>query len=115
MKGKNRLFITFMLLTLLAGAVSSMSSKDEIKNLPKGEITVSGRVRLVGTAAFSDLVITDKDENDWYVEKEDRQLLARMEQRTVTVKGTTEYQELTLYNGKKAGIRRFLRKITLVN
>jgi hypothetical protein len=94
----------------VAGSAVSMGQKD----FPRGKITVSGRVRLVGTALFSNIVITDDKDHDWYIEGEDRQKLLGREQRSITVKGTAEYQELTLANGESAGTRRFLRNITII-
>jgi hypothetical protein len=97
---------------LVSGSMMSMGQNDP--NYPKGKITVSGRVRLVGTAIFSSLVITDEKDRDWYIEGADREKLFRMEQRTVKVKGTAEYQDIILANGENVGVRRFLRKITII-
>jgi hypothetical protein len=77
-------------------------------------LTVSGRVRLVGSALFSRIVVTDGEDNDWYVENQDREILASLEQRPVTVRGKPEYRDIIMANGKKAGVQRFLRDITLV-
>ena len=76
-------------------------------------IVITGRVRLVGTALFSDLVVTD-EEYDWYLENEDRQKLANMEQRRVTVQGRPEYEELFFASGRSAGTKRYLRDIKLI-
>jgi hypothetical protein len=110
MKNPLRLFCLFFCVILPAGEVWSLGRKD----MPQGEITVTGRVRLVGTAHFNDIVVTDGSGNDWYVEGEDRKKLASLEQQQVTVKGVTEYEDLILADGKKIGVRRFLRNITLV-
>ena len=77
-------------------------------------LTVSGRVRLVGSALFSRIVVTDGEDNDWYVENQDREILASLEQRPVTVRGKPEYRDIIMANGKKAGVQRFLRDITIV-
>jgi hypothetical protein len=104
-------FCFLFCLVLPAGGLWALGQKD---GLPRGEITVTGTVRLVGTSYFNDLVITDSEDNDWYVEGEDRKKLASMEQREVTVKGLAEYEDIILADRTKAGIRRYLRKITLV-
>jgi hypothetical protein len=109
----SKFFLAVFLIIAAAGGLAALGQKDE--EFPKGKITVSGRVRLVGTAIFSQLVITDDKDRDWYVEGEDRKKLSRMEQRTVKVKGTTEYEDIILANGENVGVRRFLRKITIVN
>jgi hypothetical protein len=82
-------------------------------DLPRGEVTVTGRVRLVGTAVFNDLVISDGEGRDWYVEGEDREKLAGKEQQQVTVRGSAETRDIILADGKKAGVRFVLRNITL--
>jgi hypothetical protein len=105
--------VLLLLLALACLPLFSFGSSDKPDN---GKvITVTGRVRLVGTAAFSSLVISDKENNDWYLENDDRQKLNRMEQRQVTVKGKAEYQDMILANGKKVGVRRFLRNITIID
>jgi hypothetical protein len=105
------LFCFLFCLILPAGGLWAFGQKEV---LPKGEITITGMVRLVGSARFNDIVITDNEDNDWYIEGEDRNKLASLEQQQVTVKGVTEYENLILADGKKAGIRRYLRKIMLV-
>jgi hypothetical protein len=97
---------------IAAGGLMPMGRGD--LDYPKGKITVSGRVRLVGTAIFSQLVITDEEDRDWYIEGKDREKLAAMEQQTVKIKGSAEYQDIILANGVKVGVRRFLRNITIV-
>ena len=83
-------------------------------DLPRGEVTVTGRVRLVGTSVFNDIVISDSEGRDWYVEGEDREKLAAKEQQQVTVRGSAETRDIILADGKKAGVRFILRNITLL-
>jgi hypothetical protein len=80
-----------------------------------GELILDGRVRLVGTARFPALVLSDGEGRDWYLEGADRELLAPFEQRWVRVRGRGEYRELLLANGQRAGIRRFLRDLSLLD
>jgi hypothetical protein len=110
MKNPFRFFCFLLCVILPIGEAWSLGSRD----MPRGEITVTGRVRLVGTVRFNSIVVTDSNGNDWYVEEKDREKLASLEQRQVTVKGVTEYEDIILADGRKAGIRRFLRNITLV-
>jgi hypothetical protein len=84
------------------------------RDLPRGEVTVTGRVRLVGTSFFNDIVISDNEGRDWYVEGEDREMLAPKEQRQVTVRGRVESRDIVLADGTKAGVRLFLRKIRII-
>jgi hypothetical protein len=71
-------------------------------------------VRLVGSALYSSLVLSDGEGRDWYLEGADRELLARREQREVTARGLPEYRDIVLASGKKTGIQRFLRDVSLV-
>jgi hypothetical protein len=84
------------------------------QEFPQGKITVAGRVRLVGSAAFPRLALTDSEGRDWYIEKQDRAKLAAYEQQTLTVEGTAVYEDIILANGKKAGVQRTLRNIVLL-
>jgi len=79
-----------------------------------GEIIITGTVRLVGSAMFSSMVITDKDDHDWYIENEDRDKLAKLEQQNVKVRGKPEYEELAV-SGEKMGLKRYLRDINILN
>jgi hypothetical protein len=97
-------------LALPAGGLWALGRQD----LPKGEVTVTGRVRLVGTSFFNDIVISDGEGRDWYVEGEDREALAAKEQQQVTVRGHAESRDIILADGTKAGVRLFLRKIRIL-
>jgi hypothetical protein len=104
--------VAFCLICLIfpAGRLGALGGKD----LPRGEVTVTGRVRLVGTALFNSLVISDDEGRDWHVEGQDREKLAMKEQQRVTVKGNAETRDIILADGKKAGVRFILRDITLI-
>jgi hypothetical protein len=77
-------------------------------------LRIQGRVRLVGNMPFPSVVITDNENNDWYVEDADMELLRNRQQETVTVEGVPEYQDLVLANGEKIGVKRFLRNIRII-
>ena len=78
------------------------------------QVEVSGRVRLVGSEPFPDLVLTDEGDQTWYINSEDRKTLSPYEQRTVTIRGTVELTEMVLANGRSLCSRRTLSGITLV-
>jgi hypothetical protein len=78
------------------------------------EVTVRGRVRLVGTALFSSLVISDAAGRDWYVAEGDRAKVREYEQREVTVRAVAERKPMTLADGKKLEDRRILRGISVL-
>jgi hypothetical protein len=79
----------------------------------QGELLLSGRVRLVGSALFPRLALTDEEGRDWFVEGADRRLLAPYEQCRVKVRGRPEYREIILAKGQRAGTERFLRALRL--
>jgi hypothetical protein len=81
---------------------------------PEGIIRVQGRVRLVGSMPLPSLVISDSGGRDWYVEDAGRNRIAGYEQQTITVEGRAEYRDIILANGKKIGVRRLLRDITVI-
>jgi hypothetical protein len=77
-------------------------------------VELSGRVRLLGSEPFPDLVLTDRDGADWYLEGPDRRALQAYEQRTLKVRGRVELRELVLANGRSLGFRRFLRDVEIL-
>jgi hypothetical protein len=87
------------------------------ENAPRllDEVTVSGRVRLTGTALFPQLIITDAENRDWYIDEADRSKLADLEQRGVIVRGKAFVQDMILANGKSAGLRYTLRDISVLH
>ncbi len=78
------------------------------------EVTVRGKVRLVGTALFTSLVISDADGRDWYVAEDDRAEIREYEQREVTVRAVAERKPMTLADGTKLEDRRILRGIRVL-
>jgi hypothetical protein len=90
------------------------SAAEAAEAFPEGVLQFHGRIRLVGNMPFPRLVITDESDRDWYLEEADRDLLASYEQRSLTVSGRAEYQDIILANGQKAGVRRFLRDVRII-
>jgi hypothetical protein len=77
-------------------------------------VEVSGRVRLVGSEPFPELVLTDSEEQTWYISPDDRKTLSGYEQQIVTIRGTVKITDMVLANGKSLGSRKTLSGITLV-
>jgi hypothetical protein len=78
-------------------------------------VELSGRVRLVGSEPFPELVITDAGDQDWYIESASRRTLQPYEQRSLTIRGKVELIELILANGYSLGIRRILSDVTVID
>jgi hypothetical protein len=95
-----------------ASAVEGATSAQAVP--PADIIRVHGRVRLVGSMPLPSLVVSDADNNDWYLEHADRAAVSSYEQRVLTIEGTAEYRDMILANGENIGIRRFLRDITII-
>jgi hypothetical protein len=76
---------------------------------------VRGRVRLVGSSPFIEMVISDEDGFDWYLEPGEGKILEDYQQRIITVRGKVRVQELFLANGAPLGSRRILRDVSLVS
>jgi hypothetical protein len=72
------------------------------------QVELEGRVRLVGSEPFPELVLTGADGVDWYLEGPARQALQPYEQRIVRVRGRAELREMILANGRSLGFRPYL-------
>jgi hypothetical protein len=99
-----------------------MPESENVK--PNGETTggdavprlvqVSGRVRLVGSGIFSELVISGED-REWFIRKDEQSKLFEYQQSFVTVEGTETYTDLTFANGLPAGRRYTLKNIKVMS
>jgi hypothetical protein len=78
-------------------------------------VELNGRVRLVGSDPFPDLVLTDSGDQDWYIENTSRQTLRAYEQQHLAIRGRVELRELILANGRSLGIRRILWDVAVIN
>ena len=77
-------------------------------------VQVTGIVRLIGGGPIPEIVITGSD-REWYVSREDDDLLKELQHRTVTVEGYESVYELRFANGFYAGQRRTLKDIKILN
>ena len=124
-------FVLFLLLICLAASLYAWGRREAAKPEAPEEgrasvqienrnsvheeeaVQVSGRVRLVGSSVFPELVISN-DEMQWHVTKEEEYKLIDLQHRTVTVDGLESRINLFLANGMPAGERRTLREITII-
>ena len=77
-------------------------------------VTVSGRVRLVGSSPMSFLVISGED-REWYIAEAEVKKMMHLQQQNVTVSGREYYVEYFFANGSPAGRRYFLKDITVIS
>jgi hypothetical protein len=77
-------------------------------------VRVRGKVRLVGSMPYPDTVITDGENRNWYLERQEAKLLRDRVEREVTLEGRAEIVNLTLFNGKPAGVRYILHGIRII-
>ncbi|MDR2027966.1 MAG: hypothetical protein LBP93_00360, partial [Treponema sp.] len=81
---------------------------------PPGEIlTIRGRLRLVGNEPFTELVLSDGEGNDWFIEGSVRDSLIHRQQEFLTLRGEAAYQDLLLASGRRMGVRKILRNVTV--
>jgi hypothetical protein len=97
----------FLLCITAALPVGGQEKKD-------ATVRVTGVVRLVGSANFSELVITTEN-GEWYVTASERDKLHDLQHRTVTVEGVETVREMKFANGRSAGNRRELRDIKIID
>jgi len=76
-------------------------------------VQVTGIVRLVGSGHIPEIVITGSD-REWYVSREDDDLLKELQHQTVIVEGYESVFELRFANGRYAGQRRTLKDIKIL-
>jgi hypothetical protein len=108
MNNKFRFFAGLFLLCA-AAALSAGGRKEKAV-----VIQITGRVRLVGSDLFSELVITSPD-GEWYIAKEEKNKLNDLQNRTVTIEGVETVTEMKFVNGLSAGKRRELKNIKIIS
>jgi len=104
------LALFFLCVTMLMPAKGGKEKETAKNNI----VQASGKVRLVGTDLFPEIVITGSD-NEWYVDKEDMPKLRELQHRVVTVEGEETVVEMQFASGISAGIRRTLRNIKIIS
>jgi hypothetical protein len=113
-----KLFLTALLTVLAFYAMGSGTDADEgggerMKEKSGKKLTVSGKVRVTGSMPYTELVIGEGGDV-WFVGENERDKLSRYMGKTITVTGKAFYIEMVLANGKKAGIKRVLKDIKIV-
>jgi len=105
---------------LMQASVQSEASGHEKTDAPpttSGEkshrVKATGRVRLVGSGALPELVLSQEGKQ-WYIAKEDMHKLNALQQQTVTLEGEESIRELRWANGRLAGKRRYLHNIQIL-
>ncbi len=76
---------------------------------------IEGRVRLVGTALFPELVITTKEGIDYVFEKELFEEFNPYQNQTITIKATIKKEKLQLADGSKEFTIFKIKKATLIH
>jgi len=113
-----RQIIIFILFVFYFPMLHALPSKEKDINADKGAeektiIIVTGIVRLVGSSAFSEIVIRGEDAQ-WYIAGEEKDKLHDLQYKTVTVEGEETVSELKFAGGQSAGRRRELRNIRII-
>ena len=106
---KLSLFLFLFVFLYVAEPVMGRGAKDDSK-----PVEVTGMVRMVGSSPLTVLVISGEN-REWYIEPEEAQKLAHLQQQIVTVKASEYYEEMVLANGLSAGKRYHLKNITVIS
>ena len=108
-----RYFLLTGLLLLCVTFAYSFGSKE--KDTPAYEIVqISGVVRLVGTANFPELVITNSD-GDWHITADETYKLHDLQQQRVTVEGEATVIERKSTSGTFNMTRRVLKNVRIIS
>lgn len=102
-----------LLLFIIMIPLSARGSK-EPENTEKRIVQVTGVIRLIGNAPFSEFVVRN-DEGQWYIAKEDETQVRSLQYQTLTIEGEETVKEMTFGNGMSAGQRRELRNIRIIS
>jgi hypothetical protein len=70
------------------------------ESAPKDFIAITGKVRIVGNAPFTEMVITDDAGTDWFVPPAFRPALENRQNQAVTVRAAVKVIEQRLADGK---------------
>ncbi|GMO62676.1 MAG: hypothetical protein Ta2A_09490 [Treponemataceae bacterium] len=96
-------------------ALLAQARQSEPARRAKGaqKITVTGAVRLVGSAPFYDVVITDSAGKDWFIESSEQKQFEQFQQQKITVQASVEYIDMVLADGKFLGQRAIIKNVKL--
>ncbi|GMO47258.1 MAG: hypothetical protein Ta2B_29270 [Termitinemataceae bacterium] len=101
---------------LICAAQIFAQGQKEVTGKPQNKtVTVSGTIRIVGSSPFAELVLTDADDKDWYFFDDEGTSLKVYQKKQITVTGTPVYEEIILPNGKKNGIKRYLKNVKIAD
>ena len=122
MKGKLVIFAVMLVVAAATLPVFAFGlwDKDPVSNpdwasVKEGDrVIVSGKIRLVGSAASNSLVLTDSSDKDWYVDDAEREKLALMEQRETTLSAVVRLDPIKFADGTELPDKRVLTGIELV-
>jgi hypothetical protein len=78
------------------------------------EITVSGKVLLVGNMPFVEMIIHDSRDRAWFITGDDQKRLDPWVGQDVTVRGVPQETDLSLADGSKTFKRYTLSQITII-
>jgi hypothetical protein len=114
MKTRPFLWLAAFLLACVAGGVLVARGLGDREKEPAPEIrTIQGRIRLVGNEPFTELVLTEEEGNDWFIEGPARDSLMHRQHEVLVLRGEAEYRDIILADGRRAGVRHILRNVTV--
>jgi len=111
---KRRYFLLTGLLLLCVTFTYALGSMKKNDSAGRQIVKVTGVVRLIGTANFPELVLTDSD-GDWHISADERHKLNDLQQQKVTVEGEATITEKKSINGIFTRKRRELKNVRILS
>jgi len=102
------------LLLLCVTFTYALGGKEKDTPADRQIVQVTGVVRLVGTANFPELVLTDS-EGDWHITADEKYKLQDLQQQKVTVEGEATITEKKSINGIFTIKRRVLKNVRILS
>jgi hypothetical protein len=113
MKTRPFLWLAAFLLACVAGGVRVARGLGDREEEPAPEIRpIRGRIRLGGNEPFTELVLSDEEGNDWFIEGPARDSLIHRQHEVLVLRGEAEYRDIILASGRRIGVRYILRNVT---
>lgn len=97
-----------------AAAITQAPSADWTTVTDGQTVEVSGRIRLVGSDPFPDLVLTDDQGKDWYIDDASKAVVKGLEQQRVRVSAVVSLKTLKLANGTALPERKILSSVSVL-
>ncbi|MDR2842956.1 MAG: hypothetical protein LBV52_07130 [Spirochaetaceae bacterium] len=111
---KTALQLTFLLSAVFICGINAMGNSDSGAGKDGESVIISGTVRIVGSEPFTEIVVTDENGTDWFIDSAEKNKLYKYQGTTVNVKGNLYLTDIVLADGNKIGVRRTLKNVSII-